>query len=167
MQKETEFVDVIGMPYQELKQKSCLCYNHLMGQETQFPNLFCLEIIFKNYRASYAKKEALNNQINEVNDILRTANSITDQESKIFAMFRRESPLLKTMNVLIKLGNQKFLDFSSSLLKLMLKSFSNNNNSRTLGNIEVYRGLYVKEDLLDSLDKYFIKNEYMFFNDVS
>lgn len=155
------------MPYTELKDKACLCINHLLGMESQFNNLFCLEAIFKNYRASYAKKEVLNNQITEVNDIFKANDSFETKQTKIFNMFRKEAPLLKTINILVKLGNYKFLDFSSSLIKMMLKYFIHKGDEKDIDKLEVYRGLYINEDLLDSIDKYFVKNEYMYFNDVN
>lgn len=151
----------------EMKQKSCLCYNHLLGQNSQFNNLMSLEVIFKNYRASFAKKETLTNQIVEANNILKSSSSVEEKQMKLFEIFRKESPLLKIVNVLVKLGNPIFLDFSSSILKLMLKTFSNPNSLQKLDAIEVYQGLYLSEDLQESLEKYFIKGEYMFFNSVN
>ena len=139
----------------------------MMGIESQFTNLFCIEAIFKNYRASFAKKEVLSNQITEINEVLKSSITAEEKQLRIFTVFRKESPLLKAINILVKLGKSKFVDFASSLLKPMLKSFAHTKPNQSIDRIEVYQGLYIQDELLDSIDKYFVKNEYMFFNDVS
>ena len=130
--------------------------------------LACLEAIFKSYRVPYTKKETLARQIAQAAIIIETKATAEDKCQKIINLFRAESPLLRTLNFIVKLGNKKFVDLSGDLLKLTLDYFkvSKADQESSKGRTEVYKGLYMDENMVEHLDKYFKKDEYMFFSDV-
>lgn len=161
-------MNTVGIHYHELKNKTCICQKHLEEIPSNVNGLACLEAIFKSYRVPYTKKEVLARQIAQAALIVETKATNEDKCQRIIDLFRTESPLLKTLNLIVKLGNKKFVDFSGDLLKLTFDYFKvkEKNKEPLTGKTEVYKGLYMDENMVDYLDKYFKKDEYMFFADV-
>lgn len=149
-----------------MKNKTCICFKHL-AETKNYNGLACIEAIFKSYRVPYHKKETLSEQIMHAGNIIQTKATIEDKSQRVMDMFKKETPLLKTINLILREGNKKFVDFSSDLIKLMMEFFKTSEIKQDLAKTEVYKGLYVKENILDYLDKFFKKDEYMFFSEVN
>ena len=149
-----------------MKNKTCVCFKHL-AEAKEYSGLACIEAIFKSYRVPYSKKETLSEQIVLASNIIQTKATNEDKSQRIMDLFKKETPLLKTVNLILKEGNKKFVDFSSDLIGLMMEFFKTSEMKHNMTKTEVYKGLYVKENMVDYLDKFFKKDEYMFFSGVT
>ncbi len=68
---EGESLTFLGVPYTVKKQLPCICPLHLSNiRESLSSTLYCLEMIFNNYKDHFTNQKVLEIEIKAVNDIL-------------------------------------------------------------------------------------------------
>ena len=165
IKKADETLNIIGIPYSLKKNYNCLCEKHLMNfKNIPCGTLYCLEKIFMNYKENFTNQIKLEEEIKEVNEILQNPLLEKKKLEKLLEIFKKESPLFKISNIILKMNDDQFFSYFITIYDLMLRFFKNTKRTN-FEKREFYRGFFVNKEIINSFKTLFEKNKSFYFTE--